>query len=409
MSLVSVDLLEPNKWNPNVMQDLEYQALKEDMKLRGPRGIDPILASIKSVFYSTGPVASKDFDGEGRLVIVDGEHRWRAAKELGWKEVLCAVEAIQEDEAKGICYRKNRERGTIDPFKEAALFKSEVESKRSQKEIAEKYLITPSTVSHRLSLLNLSASIMSVVVKLPRGTITPSHLEPIATLEPEDQKKVELKYPYGDGFKSVKDIESEVAGIKEERAEEKALAEAIKTAAFPKCPRCKDAATGIHYKKLPWVTCERGHEWNLKTGKGLYEEHTIEQRGLGGETVAKTPSSVLRSEHSVKDLARVFGERIKEIVPKMDSVTSISVSGSLENARYSFDLRFYGRTMNVHVSHGGNDRGFFAEEHEYRSGEKSAVHCGRPQDIENVKGFIDAAFQGKVGVEPKKRKKEGPR
>jgi len=400
--LILVGLLQPNKWNPNVMGDVEYQALKRDMEIGGPHSIDPVLVSPWVCFYPGADINES-------LVIVDGEHRWRIAQELGWKESLCEVRPITEDDAKAICYRRNRERGNIDPFKEAALFNSELDRKRSQKQIAEKYLVDPSTVSHRLSLLRIPPKILDAVRKLPRGTITPSHLEPIASLEPEDQKKFELKGYYGDdGFKSVKQIEIEVARIKEMRAKEKALAEAIETAKFPKCPNCKKEPISIHYKKVPWVSCARGHAWNLTTGKGLYDEERIQQNKLDGKPEIRV-SSVLRSAHTVKELKQVFEERIKELVPKMTQLTDVRVSGMLEGSHFSFDLNMYGHAMSVYVNHGGgyhSGQSFRAEEHDYRSGEKSSVHCGSPQEIEKVKAFIEAAFQGKLGVELRKKKAE---
>lgn len=399
--LIFVGLIDPNSWNPNVMQDEEYQALKRDMQLHGPQGIDPILVSPWACFFPGEPVNE-------RFVIVDGEHRWRVAKEVGWKEILCEVREITEDDAKGICYRRNRERGTIDPFKEATLFQSEVERKRSQKQIAEKYLVDPSTVSHRLSLLRIPPKIIETVRKLPRGTITPSHLEPIASLDLEDQRKVDLKSPYSDGLKSVKQIEMEVSRIKEMRAEEKALAEAVKTAKFPKCPKCGKDPSGIYHKGLPWVECESGHwdhSWNLTTGKTFYREDRFEEKRLSGESIVRV-SSVLRSAHTVKDLVDVFNERVKEIVPKIENITNLRVTGMLDGARFQFDMNTYSESMSIYVTHGGSDQSFRAEKHDYRSGEKSAVHCGRPDDIQKVKTFIETAFQGRLGVEPRRRKKE---
>jgi ParB/RepB/Spo0J family partition protein len=397
--LILVELLQPNKWNPNVMGDVEYQALRQDMQIGGPQSIDPVLASPWSCFYLGAKVNES-------YVIVDGEHRWRAAQELGWKEILCEVREITEDDAKAICYRRNRERGNIDPFKEAALFNSELDRKRSQKQIADKYLVDPSTVSHRLSLLRIQPKIIETVRKLPRGMITPSHLEPIATLEPEDQKGVELRSPYSDGVKSVRQIEAEVTRVKEMRVAEKALAEAVAKAKFPKCPRCKKEPVRIHYKKLPWVSCDRGHEWNLNTGKGLYDEERIQQNRLAGKPEIRV-SSVLRSAHTVKELADVFGERIRELVPKLTQITDVRISGMLEGSHFSFDLNVYAHTMSVYVNHGDSSymsgQSFRAEEHEYRSGEKSAVHCDNPESIKKVEKFIDDAFQGKL-VEPRKKK-----
>lgn len=399
--LIFVDLIDANSWNPNIMGDEEYQALKQDMNLHGPQGVDPILVSPWACFFLGEPVNE-------RFVIVDGEHRWRIAKELGWKEILCEVREITEDDAKGICYRRNRERGNIDPFKEANLFKSEVERQRSQKEIAEKYLVDRSTVAHRLSLLKLDPEIVKTVAAVPHGTIKPSHLEPITSLAVEDQKLVvkELVQDARQGHVgTVNDVSETVARIKGQREEERLLAEALKTAKYAKCPKCGRPPTGINYRKLPWVKCGNYHDWNLETGKTPYQEQYVEERTLDGKRTI-TPSSVLRSMHTVEELSNIFGERIKEVVPRMDKIRGVRVSGTLDNAQFQIDLNGYNQSASMYVRHGGNNIGFRVEEHDYRSGEKSAVHCGNPKDIEKVKAFIESAFQGRLDIEPRRRKKE---
>ena len=163
----------------------DYQALKADMLLVGPKKIGSVLASPYLVFYPCEDnEENRQFYAEfSTYVIVDGQHRHQAATELKWSELKVDVQDITEEEAKGICYRKSKEHGTIDPFKEAALFKRELDL-MSQKEIAAKYLVDPSTVSHRLSLLKLVPEVLEQVAKMPRGTVTPSHLEP-ATFLPE--------------------------------------------------------------------------------------------------------------------------------------------------------------------------------------------------------------------------------
>jgi len=106
---------------------------------------------------------------------------------------------------------------------------------------------------------------------------------------------------------------------------------------------------------------------------------------------------------------KIPASRIKELVPKMTQLTDVRISGMLEGDHFSFDLNVYAHTMSVYVNHDGgysSGQSFRAEEHDYRSGEKSSVHCGTPENIKKVEKFIEDAFQGKVGIEPKRRKKE---
>ena len=71
--LVLVCMIQPNRFNPNVMQDEEFQALKKDMQVHGPVGIDPVLVSPFNAFYLSETKSRDDY------VIIDGEHRWKAA------------------------------------------------------------------------------------------------------------------------------------------------------------------------------------------------------------------------------------------------------------------------------------------------------------------------------------------
>jgi ParB/RepB/Spo0J family partition protein len=394
---VSLDGLQPNKWNPNVMDPVEYEALKKDMHIHGVGGIDPLLVSPQWFFYGN----KESFK---HYVIVDGEHRWKAAKELTWKQIRCEVQQITQADAKALCYRRNRERGTIDPIKEAHLFKSEVDDAHmTQAEIAGKYGLNQATVSQRLSLLKLPTEIIEKVQSIPRGIIQTSHLEPIATLAPADQKAVGMhlireartETPY-----TVRQIQEEVDRVKRDRKQEADLARALETAKYPKCPACKGKPVRISYKGLPWVNCDNFHSgWNLQSGK---TEYSISRQRVKNEK-GEVRSSVLRSVHTVKDLKDLFIRHAKEVVPKVD-IEHVKVSGELDNSRFSFDLDSYGKALHVSWSHGGTHQWFSAEDHPYRTGEKTCVHTGNPDAVEKVREFIDNAFHGKLGVESKRLK-----
>ena len=378
--LIGVGCLQANEWNPNVMQDTEYQALKQDMHVHGADGVDAVLVSPYKVFHS-----SKDDDMKSYFVIVDGEHRWRAAVELGWKEIRCEIQDITEDDAKALCYRRNRERGTIDPFKEAALFKTEL-PKLTQAKIAGKYGVDQSTVSQRLSLLKLDEKVLAAVKNIPRGIITASHLEPIATLEPEDQKSlakdIVFEATHYDHPMTVKDIERRAKDLSEKREEARRLKEALGKAKFPKCPKCGKEPSSVHYKKLPWVDCSSGHydhSWSLTSGKLVYEPERVSQKTMDGESKL-LQTKTLRSAHTVQELSTVFVDLIKKIISEDETleIKKIDVSGKRQGSEFSLDVNTYGKSTSVSWHQGGAWQGFRAEEHDYRSGEKSAISTGSP-------------------------------
>jgi ParB-like chromosome segregation protein Spo0J len=400
---IPLDKLQKNAWNPNVMPPAEYEALRKDMKKVGPFGVGPLLVSPARVFYG------KPLSDLGQYcVIIDGEHRWLIAKELGWKDIRCEPQDITEEDAKAECYHRNREHGNLDPFKEANLFKTDLDTKMTQQEIADKYLIDASTVSHRLSLLKLTPEVTKVVEELPRGKLTVSHIEPLTTLQPPDQKlmlkEITQREKSWGGMPSVRDIENSVERLKQRRAMERKLEDALARAKYTKCPKCHKKPADIHSKGLPWVECESmnyDHTWNINTGKLMW---TTSTRGTARDTTARIEPQTLRSNRTVKEIHTVFAERIKELYPKID-IDDVQITGKLNGQAFSFDLNKYAHGMSVSVQQAGKWKSFRAEEHEYRSGEKTTVHCGNSREIEKVKAFIEQVFAGQL-LQDKPKKKE---
>jgi len=98
-----IDDLEPNEWNPNEMSETKYEALKRSLK-SGKKGV--ILALKR--------------DGE-KALIIDGYHRWKAAKELGIETFPVLLLEESETEAKLDTLRMNNIRGELNVVKLAQL------------------------------------------------------------------------------------------------------------------------------------------------------------------------------------------------------------------------------------------------------------------------------------------------
>jgi ParB/RepB/Spo0J family partition protein len=361
-------------------------------------GVDAILVSPFHCFFSEKTITD-------RFVIVDGEHRWRAAKELGWQEIRCEIVDISEDDAKALCYRRNRERGTIDPFKEAALFKSEM-PKLTQKAIAEKYLVDPSTVSQRLSLLKLDSSVKEAVEKFPRGNLTVSHLEPIASLPEGEQKKIQLTAWNGE-VRSVREIEAEVKRVKEDLAEQLDLKKALETAEFPKCPKCRKGEPGrISHKGLPFVKCAKCYnDWSLETGRSPYEVEVPTQQGVDGKE-AEAPKLIgtIRCAHTVEELTRAFFERARDLLPQTE-ITNIQFHGKLNGATFGIEVGGSGNSLSVSANQAGVWIHFRVEKKEYRTGEKSAILLGfgaEEKEVKRIERFVESAFGDKLEFSKKK-------
>lgn len=101
---VSTTELAPNPWNPNKQSDFMFERQQES--LRQMSFLDPILVR------SSG----------GRLEIIDGEHRWRAAQEVG-QDVVSVIDLgeVPDHEAKQLTILLNELRGKPERTALAAL------------------------------------------------------------------------------------------------------------------------------------------------------------------------------------------------------------------------------------------------------------------------------------------------
>lgn len=94
-------VLKPNQYNPNKQDETEFELLK---------------LSIQKDGFTLPVVANKD------NVIIDGEHRWRAALALGLPEIPVVPLDLDETRMKLSTIRHNKARGTHDAALEAMIF-----------------------------------------------------------------------------------------------------------------------------------------------------------------------------------------------------------------------------------------------------------------------------------------------
>lgn len=114
--VVPIDSVQPNTVNPNVMSKSTFEKLKKNFQEKG--------------FY--GSVIVREHIVEGYYEILDGEHRWKAAKELGWTEIPVEnAGKISDDELKFHTINFNNARGKDDVFKLAEIM-SELDEGQQQ-------------------------------------------------------------------------------------------------------------------------------------------------------------------------------------------------------------------------------------------------------------------------------------
>jgi hypothetical protein len=109
---VKLNDLRPNPWNPNRQSEHDFELLLRSMEEDG--FTQPVVAV---------RIGQKELDEDehlrghfepGMLMIVDGEHRWRAANRLGLEEIPVVVTPMTVAQMRISTLRHNRARGSED-------------------------------------------------------------------------------------------------------------------------------------------------------------------------------------------------------------------------------------------------------------------------------------------------------
>lgn len=108
---VPIEDITNNLWNPNRQADHDFELLTRSMDEDG--FTQPIITFRITKELKGEDPELKQFD-DGQLMIVDGEHRWRAAQNLGYKEVPVVEVPMNIAQARIATLRHNRARGSED-------------------------------------------------------------------------------------------------------------------------------------------------------------------------------------------------------------------------------------------------------------------------------------------------------
>ncbi len=114
---IDIDLIYKNPWNPNVESEFIFEKLKKNIQEYGFN--DPVL------------VTRRHNNSGQNYIIIDGEHRWKAAKELGFRKII--VEEMIDLETKKpmhdfdiqfLTVQMNNTRGEDDTVKRGKILKA---------------------------------------------------------------------------------------------------------------------------------------------------------------------------------------------------------------------------------------------------------------------------------------------
>lgn len=105
--MVPIDKIMPNRWNPNIESKEVFDKVKKSIEEHGLVGS----AYVRKVNHTTA-----DYE------LLDGEHRWKAAKELGFTEFPVEdLGDVSEQDAQMMTIMFNNLRGKDDIEKRAAI------------------------------------------------------------------------------------------------------------------------------------------------------------------------------------------------------------------------------------------------------------------------------------------------
>lgn len=321
---ISPQKIHPNAFNPNVMPHDLYNNLRQRMIAEGPMGIDPILVSPAGVFYGKAGLADE-------YVAVDGYHRWKLSVELKWDAIRCDVQNLTEDQAKQVSYSRNKLRGTMDPFREAALFQSMLKDLETQENVAEYFGVDRTLVANRLSLLKLPDEVKALSSKVPRGTLSTSHLEAISSV-PDKNVQKELAKETVERDMNMRELERRVSWEKEKIAKEAKFRKAVEESEHKACPVCKGQAVREHWRRIPWVLCEKNHEWDLKTGEcpDLAEAERRRKIEAGEKVERELVPQSFRYIDDEKTLREKLSRRTVQLLRTLESVRNLRIAGTVK-------------------------------------------------------------------------------
>lgn len=145
-----IEQIDPDPQNPNELPDDMMDTLKQDVKERG--FIQPIVVRELDV----------DEGEEQRYMLVDGEHRWKVLRDLGWEVVPSVILDVSADDAKLRNITMNRLRGQLVPIK-LALLLADLNKRIPEDELARRLGMDTGEVKDTLRLANFTDDVAESV------------------------------------------------------------------------------------------------------------------------------------------------------------------------------------------------------------------------------------------------------
>jgi len=168
--LCDIEKIVPNTYQPRkIFQKEALEELTESIKIHGI--IQPLTCRWK----------------DGRLELIAGERRWRAAQRAGLKQVPVVIRDVPEDQnSLEMAIIENIQREDLNCIEEAIAYQQLMdEFQLSQEQIAERVGKGRTTIANTLRLLKLPAVIREDIAS---GALTMGHARALLSLESADEQ-----------------------------------------------------------------------------------------------------------------------------------------------------------------------------------------------------------------------------
>lgn len=196
---LEITRLSPNRSQPRVnFDDEEMKAMKESIRENGI--LQPILVRPVSNGYE----------------IIAGERRWRAARELGLRDIPVIIKKIDNEKMLLLSLIENIQREDLNPMEKAMAYDKLVKTLNlTQEEAARRLSIDRSSLANTIRLLELPEDIQGLV---SRGIIPMGHARTLLGIKDAVLQKKICGRIINEGL-SVRQVESMVAELKNNRPE----------------------------------------------------------------------------------------------------------------------------------------------------------------------------------------------
>jgi len=238
LGMVPVDKLKPNEWNAIELPAEDEAKLKAQMRISGPEKTEALTVRRAGDVWE----------------IVNGEKRWRIAKQLGWTH-LPAVEIEASDyELKKYCLSYNLLRGTVNYVKLSKLLLKDEEMVKVCRELLGEEK-TQELIESGKRLTKQAKEMLEQAVR--KGSdVTPEKIKVVAEAPPEHQPELAAAAEEETDVDYMLIVRERLAGPPEEKKEE---GEEQKPPKPPKPPKTEIFGKAVEAVSEFKCTCGQGY------------------------------------------------------------------------------------------------------------------------------------------------------